>query len=163
MVRVGKRAVKKKTKGAATPSEYLGALPADQRDVLSKLRRLIRKHLPKGYEEAINWGAITYQVPLKRLPDTYNKQPLCYAAIAAQKNYCSLYLMTAYGDPATKKALEEGFARAGKRLDMGKACVRFRALDDLPLETIARIIASTPADAYVETYQQSRKGRARRA
>lgn len=146
----------------STVAEYLNALPVDQRGVLTKLRHLIRKHLPKGYEEATNWGAITYQVPLKRLPDTYNKQPLCYVAIAAQNNYCSLYLMTTYGNPVKKKALEDGFARAGKKLDMGKACVRFRALDDLPLETVADIIASTPVDAYVAAYHQSRLGRARR-
>ena len=130
--------------------------------MLTKLRQLVRKHLPKGYEEATNWGAITYQVPLKRCPDTYNGQPLCYVAMAAQKNYCSLYLMTAYGDPAKRKQLEDGFRRAGKKLDMGKSCVRFRSLDDLPLDTVANIVAGTPVESYVAAYEQSRKTRARR-
>jgi hypothetical protein len=154
--------VKKKSARPSTVAGYLRAVPAEQRRTLSKLRHLIRKSLPKGYQEATNWGAITYQVPLKRCPDTYNGQPLCYAAIAAQKNYLSLYLMTVYGHPEKQKQLRAGFARARKRLDMGKACLRFRTLDDLPLDTIADIIASTPVDAYVAAYEASRKGRARR-
>ena len=143
--------------------EYLAALPPERRQVVAKLRALIRKNLPKGYEEAFNWGAITFQVPLKRCPDTYNGQPLCYVALGAHKNYFSLYLMTAYGDRGKRAQLENAFTSAGKRLDMGKACVRFRSLDDLPLDAVADIIASTPVDAYVAAYQESRKDRARRA
>ena len=154
--------MKKKGATPTTVAGYLSALPTEQRGVMTMLRQLIRRHLPKGYEEGTNWGAITYQVPLKLCPDTYNGQPLCYVAIAAQKNYLSLYLMTAYGDPARTKQLADGFASAGKKLDMGKACVRFRSLDDLPLDTVADIIASTPVDAYVAAYHESRKGRARR-
>jgi hypothetical protein len=149
--------VKKTTTRPSTVAEYLRAVPAEQRGTLMKLRQLIRKHLPKGYQEAMNWGAITYQVPLRRCPDTYNGQPLCYAALAAQKNYLSLYLMTVYGHPAKQKQLKEGFARAGKKLDMGKSCIRFRTLDDLPLDTIADIIASTPVDVYVAAYEESRQ------
>ncbi len=153
----------RKSAKPSTVAGYLSALPAEQRGVLMRLRRLIRKHLPKGYEEAMNWGAITYQVPLKRCPDTYNGQPLCYLAMVAQKNYLSLYLMAVYGRPAKQKQLTNGFARAGKKLDMGKACVRFRTLDDLPLEVVADIIASTPVDAYVAAYEKSRTSRARRS
>lgn len=149
--------MKKKSARPSTVAGYLRNVPAEQRGVLTKLRGLIRKHLPKGYEEATNWGAITYQVPLKRCPDTYNGQPLCYLAIAAQKQYCSLYLMSVYGHPAKQKQLRDGFARAGKKLDMGKACIRFRTLDDLALGTIADIIAGTPVDAYVAAYEKSRK------
>ncbi|MEO5739250.1 MAG: DUF1801 domain-containing protein [Vicinamibacterales bacterium] len=154
--------MKRKTTRPSTVAEYLSALPSEQRGVMMKLRRLIRNHVPTGYEESVNWGAITYQVPLKRCPDTYNGQPLCYVAMAAQKNYFSLYLMNVYGDSSKRKQLESAFASAGKKLDMGKACVRFRALDDLPLDAVADIIASTPVDAYVAVYEQSRKGRARR-
>ena len=163
MVLVGHDAVKVKRERPSTVAAYLRALPSEQRGVLTKLRQLIRKHLPKGYKEATNWGAITYEVPLSQCPDTYNGQPLCYLAIAAQKNYLSLYLMTVYGDPISKKRLEEGFVRAGKKLDMGKACIRFRTLDDLPLDTVADIIASTPLDAYVAAYEASRKSRDRRS
>ena len=154
--------MKRKTTRPSTVAEYLSTLPSEQRGVMMQLRRLIRKYVPTGYEESVNWGAITYQVPLKRCPDTYNGQPLCYVAMAAQKNYFSLYLMNVYGNSSKKKQLESAFASAGKKLDMGKACVRFRALDDLPLDAVADIIASTPVDAYVAVYEQSRKGRARR-
>jgi hypothetical protein len=154
-----------KGKGAKPESvaDYVASQPPERRSVLSKLRALIRKHLPKGYEEALNWGAITYQVPLKRCPVTYNGQPLCYVALAAQKNYFSLYLMNTYGDRVKKAQLENAFKAVGKKLDMGKACVRFRSLDDLPLDAIADIIASTPVDAYVAVYHESRKDRSRRA
>jgi len=156
---MGEAAVKKQRARPSTVAGYLRAVPDEQRGVLTKLRQLIRTHLPKGYEEAMNWGAITYQVPLKRCPHTYNGQPLSYVAIAAQKHYLSLYLMTVYGVPAKQKQLRDGFARAGKKLNMGKACIRFRTLDDLPLDTLADIIASTSVDAYVAAYEQSRKDR----
>jgi hypothetical protein len=87
----------------ATVAAYLNQLPAQQRDTISKLRGLIRRH---RYQEAMHWGAITYQVPLERCPDTYNGQPLCYVALAAQKHYLSLYLMTVYGDPAEKSRMK---------------------------------------------------------
>jgi hypothetical protein len=146
----------------ATPAAYLKALSADQRETIAGMRRLILKHLPQGYKEAVNWGALTYEVPLTRLPDTYNKQPLCYVAIAAQKRFCSLYLMTTYGDAGKKKQLEDAFLQSGKRLDMGKACIHFRTLDDLPLPAIANIVASTPVDAYVAAYEKSRERRTHR-
>jgi uncharacterized protein YdhG (YjbR/CyaY superfamily) len=150
-------------KKSSNVMDYLAAQPPERRAVLSKLRALIRRHVPNGYEEGFNWGAITYQVPMNRCPDTYNGQPLCYVALAAQKNYFSLYLMTVYGDRVKKAQLENAFKQAGKKLDMGKSCIRFRSLDDLPLDAVADIIASTPVDAYVAVYQESRKHRSRRA
>jgi len=129
-----------------TVAEYVAGLPEDRRATVTKLRALLNRRMPKGYREGMSWGAITWSIPLETFPDTYNGQPLCYAAIASQKNYFSLYLMGAYGSPAERRKLEEGFRRAGKRLDMGKSCVRFRSLDDLPLEVIGDSIARlTPA------------------
>src|SRR5688572_15795635 len=116
---------------AKTVSEYLAALPEDRRAVVSKLRSFVKTHLPKGYREQIGWGAITYAVPLKVLPDTYNGEPLCYAAIAAQKNYYSLYLMSAYGDPKQTKWMAGEFRKRGKKLDMGKSCLRCKSLDEV--------------------------------
>ena len=142
---------------AKTVTEYLDALPEDRRAVVSNLRSFVRKHLPKGYKERIGFGAITYAVPESKLRDTYNGQPLCYAAIAAQKNYYSLYLMSAYGDPKEAKRLADGFKKHGKKLDMGKSCLRFKSLDDLPLDVVGEVIASTPVDAYVQMYLDSRK------
>jgi hypothetical protein len=141
--------------------EYLAELPEARRAVLSEMRKLIRKPLPKGYDEALNWGMLCYQIPLDRYPDTYNGQPLGYVALASQKNYCALYLTGAYMDPAQTAALEEGFAKAGKKLNMGKSCVRFKKLDDLALDAIANLIASTPPDAFIALYEKNRPKRAR--
>lgn len=144
----------------ATPTtvkEYLDRLPPDRRAVLTRVRDLVRRNLPPGYREGINFGAITWSVPLTRYPDTYNGQPLCYVALAAQKNYNSLYLMAAYGDPVQRARLEAGFQNAGKRLDMGKSCVRFRSLEDLPLETIAAVVASIPMEKYIAAAKKVRE------
>jgi len=146
---------------ATTVSEYLAGLSADRRAVVSKLRSFVKKHLPAGYQEQIGWGAITYAVPLKALPDTYNGEPLCYAAIAAQKNYYSLYLMAAYGDPDQAKWMAGEFKKRGKKLDMGKACLRFTCLDDIPLDVVGKVLASTPMDTYIARYRQARTKTAR--
>jgi uncharacterized protein YdhG (YjbR/CyaY superfamily) len=141
---------------ATTVKEYLDWLPEDRRKTISKVRSVIRKHLPQGYEEALGYGVISYQVPLKTLPDTYNGQPLCYAGLAAQKNHNTLYLMGAYGDPKQRTALEKAFAKAGKKLDMGKSCVRFKDVDDLPLDAIGKAIAGIPPARYIRLYEKSR-------
>ena len=141
---------------AKTVTEYLAALPDERRAVVSKLRTFVKKNLPKGYKEHIGFGAITYAVPLSKLPDTYNGEPLCYAGIAAQKNYYALYLMNAYGDPKERKKLVDGFKKHGKKLDMGKSCLRFKSLDDIPLDVVGDVIASTPMDAYIEMYRRTR-------
>ena len=141
-----------------TVSEYLRTLPADRRAVLSKVRALIRRNLPKGYQEAISSGMLVYQIPLKRFPDTYNGHPLWYVALAGQKNYYALHLMSAYGQ---QQRLRQEFERAGKKLDMGKACIRFRHIDDLPLDVVGRIIGATTPEQFIEQYQASRKGRKR--
>jgi uncharacterized protein YdhG (YjbR/CyaY superfamily) len=141
---------------ARTVAEYLSALPEDRRKVVSKLRSFVKKHLPKGYKEQIGWGVITYAVPLETLADTYNGEPLCYTAIAAQKNHYSLYLMGVYGDAKKTTRLAEAYRERGQKLDMGKACLRFRSLDEVPLDVVGEIIASVPMDRYVELYKVSR-------
>ena len=142
---------------ATTVAEYLAALPEERRKVVSKVRSVIRKHLPKGYKENMGWGAITYEIPLTKFADTYNGQPLYYAALAAQKNFYTLYLMGPYGDPKQRATLEDAFKNAGKKLDMGKSCVHFKEVDDLPLPAIGKLIASIPAERWIETYKASRK------
>jgi hypothetical protein len=142
-----------------TVKDYLESLPADRRAIIAKVRSVVRRNLPTGFKETIGYGMICYGVPLKTYPNTYNGQPLCYAALASQKNYCSLYLTCAYGDPAQRRALEEAFRKAGKKLDMGKSCVRFRTLDDLPLEAIGTLIAGVPMNAFIATYEASRQKR----
>ncbi len=117
----------------------------------------MRRNLPKGYREALGFGLMTYEVPLSRYPKTYNGKPLPYVCLAAQKNYFVLYLMCAYQDSAQGKALKDAFRRAGKKLDMGKSCIRFRALDDLPFDVIAKIVDSTPVDAFIAQYEAARR------
>ena len=141
---------------AKTVKEYLDDLPADRRKEIAKVRSVVRKNLPKGYREAMGFGVICYEIPLERYPDTYNKKPLGYAGLAAQKNFHTLYLMGAYGDPKQRKRLEDAFRASGKRMDMGKSCLHFRNADDLPLDAIGEIIASTPPERMIELYEKAR-------
>jgi hypothetical protein len=141
---------------APTVAAYLKSLPPDKRRVVSTVRTVVRKHLPKGYREAMGFGMITYGIPLKTYPKTYNGQPLCYAGLAAQKNHYALYLMGAYADPENAKKLAAGFKARGKKLDMGKSCLRFSSLDDLPLDVIGDTIASTPPKQMIEFFEKTR-------
>jgi hypothetical protein len=142
---------------AATVQEYLDELPPDRRAVIAAVRAVVLRHLPKGYREGMNWGVIVYEVPLERHPDTYNGQPLTYAALAAQKNYYVLYLMGAYACPEQTNWLKEEFKKAGKKLDMGKSCLRFRKLDDLPLDVIGKVVAALTPDEYIARFEAARK------
>lgn len=144
---------------ASTVEQYLKELPEGRRNVVSAVRDVILANLPRGYEESMNWGAISYEIPLERYPDTYNGKPLGYAALASQKNYCSLYLMCVYADSDNQAWFREEFRKAGKKLNMGKSCVRFRKLEDLPLEVVGRSIASTPVEKFIAIYEASRKRR----
>jgi hypothetical protein len=141
---------------ALTVAAYLASLPKERRAVLAAVRSLIRRNLPKGYREVMNWGAITYEVPLRVHPDTYNGKPLAYACLAAQKDYFALYLLGAYQDPAQAKKLAAAFKREGKRLDMGKSCLRFKSLDDLPLAAVGEIIAATPMETFIARNEKTR-------
>ena len=142
---------------AKTVREYLKELPEDRRAVVSAVRDVVVKNLPEGYRETINWGVITYEIPLERFPDTYNGQPLCYAALAAQKNHYALYAMCAYGSGELLEWLKEEFKKAGKKLDMGKSCIRFKKLADLPLEVIGELVGKVPPEEYIKWYEASRK------
>ncbi len=142
-------------RSATTITEYLAGLPEDRRKALKAVRAVVNSRLPKGYQETFAWGMITWSVPLEVYPDTYNGQPLCYAAIASQKNHMALYLMCAYRDGPLQKKLVSGFKGAGKKLDMGKACIRFRKLDDLPLDVIGEIAGAVPMKAFVATAKQA--------
>ncbi|MFO0840361.1 MAG: DUF1801 domain-containing protein [Phycisphaerae bacterium] len=138
---------------AATVEQYLAALPPDRRDAIQALRQVILKNLDRDYEEGIQYGMIGYYVPHRVFPAGYHcdpRQPLPFANLASQKNHMALYLMCAYGDGAEKKFLQDGFARVGKKLDMGKACIRFKRLDDLPLDVIGESVRRMPARKWVE-------------
>ena len=140
---------------AATVAQYLSELPVDRRSAIEAVRKMILEHLPKGYEEAMNWGMITYQVPLETYPDTYNGQPLMYAALAAQKSHNAVYLTGIYMDDKARRAFEDAYCATGKRLDVGKSCVRFRKLEDLPLQVIGDAIASLQVNEFVSRVKKS--------
>lgn len=144
---------------AITPAAYLASLPPDRRKVIAAVRAVIKKHLPPGYVETMNWGMLSFEIPLSRYPDTHNEQPLMYVALAAQKNNYALYLTGTTSDPALMAKLHAAFAAIGKKLDMGKSCLRFKSLEDLPLDVIGDIVASTAVERRIEVFEAARQER----
>jgi hypothetical protein len=144
---------------ATTAQQYLAGLPEDRRREIRRVRDVVRAHLPDGYGEMIGYGMITWGVPLSYHPDTYNGQPLPLAALASQKNYMSLHLLGAYADAKQRARLERDYAKRGKRLDMGRACLRFRTADELPLDLIGELIASRTPDQLIELMESIRSRR----
>ena len=139
------------TSGVKAVDQLVAALPEDRRREFSRVLEVIRRRVPAGYVEGTTSGMISWTVPLSAYPDTYNKQPLWFAALAAKKNYISLHLLPVYFDAKQEKKVRDAFAAAGKRLDMGKGCIRFKRADDLALDAIGDIIASQPMDRWIET------------
>lgn len=139
---------------AKTVEQYLAQLPPDRRAELVRVRDVVRAHLPRGYEEGMLYGMIGWYIPLSRYPDTYNGQPLCLAGLASQKQSNSLYLMTVYGDKNLEKTFKAGFKAAGKKLDMGKSCVRFKTADALALEVIGDTIEKVSVERYIASYEK---------
>ncbi len=140
---------------ADTVEDYLASLPEDRQRAMSAVRDVVLAQLPSGLEETMNWGMVAYQVPLERYPDTYNKQPLLYAALASQKNHMALYLMGIYGSESLRTEFEEAYRATGKRMDIGKSCVRFRRLDDLPLDVVADAVSAVSLDEFLAMYDQA--------
>jgi len=141
---------------AKTVTDYLAALPPDRRAALTKVRAIIRKNLPKGYVEQMQYGMIGYVVPHKLYPAGYHckpTDPLPFAALGSQKNYMSLYLMAVYQSAGLGEWLREQFAAKGKKLDMGKSCIRFKKLEDLPLEVIGEAFSLVSVADYIKTYE----------
>jgi hypothetical protein len=132
-----------------TVSEYLASLPEDRRAGVSAMRELVKKSLPPGFEEGIQYGMISWFVPSSRFAETYNGQPLTIASLAAQKSHDALYLNGVYAVPAEAKRLAEGFAAAGKKLDMGKSCVRWKKLDELAIAPLERALAAVTVEGLI--------------
>ena len=141
---------------AATVEEYLSEQTPERREAMEAIRGLILENLPPGYEEVMQYGMIAYVIPLERYPVTYNKQALQTVALASQKNYMSVYLMNVYGDQETAQWFEEEFRASGKKLNMGKCCVRFKRPEDLPLDLIGKAVARTSVDGFIEVYEKAR-------
>ncbi len=147
---------------AKTVREYLAALPEDRRAALETVRKVIRKSLDKGYEEGMQYGMIGYYVPHKLYPAGYHcdpSQPLCYAGLASQKNHMSLYLMSIYGSPDEETWFRREWAKTGKKLDMGKSCIRFKKIEDVPLEVIGKAVARVPVEKYIASAESALRAR----
>lgn len=139
-----------------TVEAYLAALPDDRRDALQAVRKMILKSIPKKVEEGIQYGMIGYYVPHRQYPNGYHcdpKQPLPYIALASQKNYMSLYLMCLYIHPSWKDAFETAYRATGKKMDVGASCVRFKKLEDLPLDVVGKTIKGISIDDYIAYYE----------
>ena len=141
---------------AKSVEEYLAELPEARRDAIVQVRDTILERLPDGYEETMNWGMIVYQVPLSVYPETYNKEPLMLAGLASQKNHMTVYLSAIYADGEARERFESAYRSTGKRFDVGQSCVRFRKLDDLPLEVVGDAIGAFPVDEFIEAYEHGR-------
>ena len=141
---------------AATVDEYLAELPPERRAVIARVRDALNAAMPAGYREGMGYGMMGWDIPLEDYPHIYNNQPLAYAGLAAQKNGYSLYLTCAYADPARAERLRAAAAAMGRKLDMGKSCIRFKQVEDLPLDAICDEIASTGPDEFIRIYEQSR-------
>ena len=144
---------------AKTVDEYLAELPAERRAVIAAVRDMVNRHLPDGYVEGMGYGMIGWVIPLSRYPHTYNKQPLGYLGLAAQKNYNALYLMAVYADSAHEQTLRRAYAERGLKFDMGKCCLRFKDASPPPEEVLGPIIASTSPDEFIALYEAARAKR----
>jgi uncharacterized protein YdhG (YjbR/CyaY superfamily) len=142
---------------AKTVQEYLQELPADRREAISAVRGVILANLPEGYDECMSYGMIGYVVPHRLYPKGYPsnpKVPLPFVNLGSQKNHMVIHLMCCYGDPKLKARFEKAWKDAGKKFDMGGGCVRFKQLEDVPLEVIGQLVASLPVDAYIRQIEK---------
>jgi len=140
---------------ASDVDQYLDELPEDRRQALTAVRKVVLDHLPAGFEEVMQYGMISYVVPLDRFPSTYNGQPLAVASLASQKRHMALYLMGIYGDEGNQTWLRQQWATTGKKLDMGKSCLRFRSLDDLALAVVGEAIARTSVADLIDQHDRA--------
>ena len=146
---------------ASTVTEYLAALPADRREALKEVRKAINRALPSGYDEGIQWGMISWFVPLSTYPAGYGgdkKVALPLISLASQKNYMALHMVCFYGQPELREWFTAQYAKSGKKLDMGQGCLRFKTLSDLALDVVEKTVAKLPVKDYVAGYQAARDG-----
>ena len=149
---------------ATTVKAYLASLPADRRQGIEAVRKVIRANLDTHYEESMLWGMIGYAVPHRVWPHGYHcdpSKPLMMAALSSQKNNLTVYLMSVYGDKAERAWFQKAWAKTGKKLDMGGCCIRFTKVEDAALDVIGEAIRRTPAKAYIERYVQTLAGTGR--
>lgn len=139
-----------------TAEEYLATLPEDRREAVAVVRQVVLENLPDSFVEGMSHGMLGWYLPLERFGDTYNGEPLGLAGIASQKNYISLYLNTVYSDPIEEAWFQKRYAASGKRLNMGKSCLRFRRLEELALDVIGETIRRVDVESFIAHYEAAR-------
>jgi hypothetical protein len=147
---------------ATTVEAYLAGLPTDRRAAIEAVRTVILANLPVGLVESVAHGMLAYAVPLSSYPDTYNGEPLMYAALASQKRHLAVYLMGVYGSDDLRERFVAEYRATKKKLDMGKSCVRFATIDDLPLDVVGRAIRAMTCEEFVALAKAARGTSARR-
>jgi len=140
---------------AGSVEQFLSELPEERRSIIAAVRAVVLANLPSGIVETMNWGMISYEVPLDIVPDTYNGQPLSYAGLASQKQHCALYLMSVYGSDDVRREFESAYESSGKKMNIGKSCVRFRRLEDLPLDVVAKAVAAVSLEQFIAMHERS--------
>jgi uncharacterized protein YdhG (YjbR/CyaY superfamily) len=142
---------------ANTVDEYIASLPEDRQQAITQLRSVIKKQLPKGFEEQMNYGMIGYVVPHSQYPAGYHcnpKDPLPFLNIASQKNFIAVYHMGIYANPALLQWFTEAHAKASpKKLDMGKSCIRYKKPQDIPYALIGELAAKTTVKEWIACYE----------
>lgn len=149
-------------KPAASPEDYVASLAPDRKKAISAVRALIKKHLPKGYVESTQYGMISYVVPLSTYPQGYlgkKDVPLPYVSLASQKQHMAVYLMCVYGDAKLAQWFSAAWKKTGKKLDMGKSCLRFESVDDLALDVLGEAIGRVSVKDYIALYERNRGGK----
>lgn len=141
------------TSKATTPEQYLAELPADRRAVVEAVRATILEHLPEGFVETMTYGMLTYAVPLEDFPDTYNGQPLATVSLANQQRHVAVYLMGVYADDDERQRFVDAWTATGLKLDMGKSCVRFTRLDQVPLDVLGDAVARVSPQDLIAAHQ----------
>lgn len=146
---------------ASSPDAYVDELPEDRQEAINKLRKIIKKNLPKGFKEEMNYGMIGYVVPHKIYPDGYHcdpKLPLPFMSVASQKNFIAVYHMGLYADEKLMKWFTDAYAKAvpGK-LDMGKSCLRFKKPEQIPFELIGELAAKMTPEDWIARYEKMLK------
>ena len=142
---------------AATVEDYLSELPEDRQEAITRLRKVIKKHLPKGFKEQMNYGMIGYVVPHSKYPAGYHcnpKLPLPFMNIACQKNFIALYHMGIYANPELLKWFTEEYKNhVSSKLDVGKSCIRFKKADDIPFKLIAELCKKIKPKEWIDMYE----------
>ena len=143
---------------ASSPEEYIAEMPADRQQAFKKLRAVIKKNLPEGFQEVMGYGMIGYVVPHSKYPAGYHcnpKLPLPFMNIASQKNFIAVYNMAIYSNPAILKWFTEAHAKASsKKLDMGKSCLRYKKPEEIPFDVIGQLASRITPDEWIATYEK---------